>query len=63
MYILNLPSNNYFLTHNIVSVVAAPHHLRRHVLDGAAEGVGPLLGLMRQELPGKNIMKINLNNI
>ena len=42
-----------------MSVVAAPHHLWCHVLNGAAEGVGSLLGLMRQELPGKNIMKLH----
>ena len=29
----------------------AQYDLRRHVLDGATEGVGPLLRLCRQELP------------
>lgn len=34
-------------------MVAPPDHLRGHVLDGAAEGVGPVLGLMWEKLPAK----------
>ena len=34
-----------------MSVVAAPDHLWRHVLDGAAEGEGTVFGLVREELP------------
>ena len=41
-------------THNIVAEVAAPDHLRRHVLDSAAEWVGAVLLLMGQEFPEKN---------
>ena len=42
-----------------MSVVAAPHHLRRHVLDGAAEGVGPTLGLVRRELAAQTLNEGN----
>ena len=38
-----------------MSVVAAPHHLWRHVLDGAAEGVGPTLSLVRRELAAQTL--------
>ena len=38
-------------------VVAAPDHLWRHVLDGAAEGVGAPLSLMRSELTAQTLKK------
>ena len=46
-------------THNVVSVVSAPHHLGRHVLDGAAEGVGPALSLVRRELAAQTLKEFN----
>ena len=46
----DLSNVNVRQTHNVVSVVAAPHHLWGHVLDGAAEGVGPMLSLMWRKL-------------
>ena len=36
-------------THDVVSVISALDDLRRHVLDGAAEGVGAPLLLLRPE--------------
>ena len=36
-----------------MSMVAPPDHLRCHVLYCAAEGVGPVLCLVREELPAK----------
>ena len=38
-----------------MAVVPAPHHLGRHVLDGAAEGVGPPLSLVRRELAAQTL--------
>lgn len=34
-------------------MVSALHHFGGHVFDGAAEGVGPPLGLVRSELPAE----------
>ena len=34
-------------------MVSSFHHFRSHVLDGAAEGVGPPLRLVRPELPAQ----------
>ena len=42
-----------FPTHNIVTMVAPPDHLRCHVLYCAAEGVGPVLCLVGEKLPAK----------
>ena len=42
-----------FPTHNIVTMVAPPDHLGRHVLYCAAEGVGPVLRLVGEKLPAK----------
>ena len=44
-----------------MAVVAASHHLRGHVLDGAAEAVGAPLRLVRQELAGQT--KVSQGNV